>query len=384
MGKSKRGICLALACMILVQSTVVHATTISELKEKNKQDNQTLSELNSQIEELTGERDGVKDEIAGVSAQITDMLASIDILENDISNIKDEIEVCKSDLEKAIIEEEKQKNAMMARIKYMYEEGNTSILSLLLSANGLSEVLNRADYIENIYVYDHEMLDAYKKARQEVEDLKAELEEQEAELEVALDEFEGEKEGLEVALSELKTLSKEYDNLIGKATREAAVVKKQIEQQNAQIKKLEAEEARKRAAEAAKTAAGTAKVDAASIRACKGSDKGKDIAIYACSFVGNPYVLGGTSLTKGADCSGFTQSVYKNYGITIPRTSYQQRSAGKEVAYADAEPGDLICYAGHVAMYIGNGRIVHASSAKTGIKLGYATYRQILSVRRIL
>ena len=115
-----------------------------------------------------------------------------------------------------------------------------------------------------------------------------------------------------------------------------------------------------------------------------GSAKGSEIANFACQFVGNPYVPGGTSLTEGADCSGFTQSVYKAFGYSIPRTSSEQRSAGQEVSYAEAQPGDLICYAGHVAIYLGNGRIVHASSVKTGIKYGNATYKTILSVRRIV
>ncbi|MEG7531393.1 MAG: C40 family peptidase, partial [Hungatella sp.] len=87
---------------------------------------------------------------------------------------------------------------------------------------------------------------------------------------------------------------------------------------------------------------------------------------------------------NGTDCSGFTQGVYRNFGVSIPRTSGEQRSAGREVSYSDAQPGDLICYAGHVGIYIGNGQIVHASSPSTGIKVGPATYRTILSVRRIL
>ena len=109
------------------------------------------------------------------------------------------------------------------------------------------------------------------------------------------------------------------------------------------------------------------------------------MASYACQFVGNPYVYGGTSLTSGADCSGFTQSVYAAFGYSIPRTSYSQINAGTAVdSLADAQPGDLICYGGHVAIYIGNGQIVHASTPATGIKYGYAAYRTILGIRRII
>ena len=109
------------------------------------------------------------------------------------------------------------------------------------------------------------------------------------------------------------------------------------------------------------------------------------VADFAVQFVGNPYVWGGTSLTGGADCSGFTQSVYANFGISLPRTSYEQQNAGTEVSYADAQPGDLICYGGHVAIYMGNGRIVHASNSVDGIKISdNAAYRTIVSVRRLV
>lgn len=113
------------------------------------------------------------------------------------------------------------------------------------------------------------------------------------------------------------------------------------------------------------------------------SSKGQDVVNFAMQFIGCPYVYGGTSLTNGADCSGFVQSVYKNFGVSLPRSSSQQRSAGTAVDYANAQPGDIICYSGHVGIYIGNGQIVHASSPSTGIKVGNATYRSILSVRRI-
>ena len=108
------------------------------------------------------------------------------------------------------------------------------------------------------------------------------------------------------------------------------------------------------------------------------------MASYGCQFIGNPYVFGGTSLTNGTDCSGFTQSVYAHFGIRIPRDSTSQRFFGTGVDYSQAQPGDLICYAGHVGLYIGNGQIVHASSERTGIKISNATYRTILAVRRVL
>ena len=119
----------------------------------------------------------------------------------------------------------------------------------------------------------------------------------------------------------------------------------------------------------------------------KGStyNKGKTIASFAKRFVGNPYVWGGTNLNTGADCSGFVKSVYKSFGYNLPRSSSSQRSAGRKVSYSKKQPGDLICYNGHVAIYIGKGKIVHASSRKTGIKISQrANYRKVLSVRRIV
>ena len=95
-------------------------------------------------------------------------------------------------------------------------------------------------------------------------------------------------------------------------------------------------------------------------------------------------IYSGTSLTNGTDCSGFTMSVYAKFGVSLPHSSSAQRSCGKEVPYSEAKPGDIICYAGHVAIYIGNGKIVHASTPSTGIKVSSATYKNIITVRRII
>lgn len=111
---------------------------------------------------------------------------------------------------------------------------------------------------------------------------------------------------------------------------------------------------------------------------------GQEVVNFACQFIGNPYVWGGTSLTNGADCSGFVQSVFANFGVALPRTSSEQRGAGVGISYAEAMPGDLICYDGHIGIYIGNDQIVNAMSPSQGIGISSATYMNILAVRRVL
>ena len=396
----KHLLCLVMAFTVFMESGVcAYADQISDLKKKNQQDQDKLDELGDQIDELAGEQQGIKGEMDSLQAEIADIMASISLIEEDIQKKKEQIAQSEKDLEAAREDEQNQYNAMIVRIRFMYEKGDMNYINLLMEGGSMEDLVNKADYIEKIYDYDRQLLIRYQETRQKIEDLKAQLEDEESELEMTQDEYKEEQEGMETAMAELKAVSDDYALQISKAKQQAEVYKTQIKQQNAQIAKLE-EEARKKAEEEARRKAaqnknntsttttskpkGTATVNSAEILAANGSDIGKQIAIYACGFVGNPYVPGGTSLTNGADCSGFTQSVFKAYGYSIPRSSYSQRTAGKEVSFAEAQPGDIICYAGHVALYIGNGKIVHASGVKTGIKIGYATYREILSVRRIV
>ena len=409
----------------------VQATEKDVLKQQNQKDQDRLEDIDDQVNELEGEQEGIDAEIEKLSNEIAQIMASISLLEEEIEAKKAQIEQAKIDLEEAQKVERKQYEAMKIRVKAMYESGETSVLDIIFSASSMQDMLNKADYVEKMHEYDKKVFVNYQIARQNVEDLKETLEIEESELEAVQEGLEEERASVEEARSELEAISADYAVQISKAKQQAEIYKTQIKQRNAQIKKIEEEERRKaeeerkrkeeeerrrkeeeerrRKEEEAKknnnnNNANTAqnnnnedrdsapanenasKVTAGkdTVASSSGSAKGKEVANYACGFVGNPYVAGGTSLTKGADCSGFTQSVYKAFGYSLPRNSTSQRSVGKEVSYAEAEPGDIICYPGHVAIYIGNGKIVHASSAKTGIKISNALYRDILCVRRVV
>ena len=148
-------------------------------------------------------------------------------------------------------------------------------------------------------------------------------------------------------------------------------------------KEEEARQAAQKAAES-KVKSQSGSKSAPAVGSGAGNASGNAVASFASQFVGNPYVYGGTSLTNGADCSGFVMSVYANFGVGLPHSSSALRGAGYGVSLADAQPGDIICYSGHVGIYVGNNTIVHASTAATGIKYtSPANYKDVLAVRRI-
>lgn len=410
---------------------------------KRQQEQQNYNKAAGKASSIEANANEVAEEIDEIDAALVETIASVEMIEEEIGEKEEQIEETTRECEEAMAVEQEQYEAMKLRIKFMYEKGDSTYLEILLSGKSFSDIINKVEYVERLYEYDRNMLEKYQEARKAVEDLKAKLEEERAELEAQQHELEEEKESLEIILEEKQAQYDNYEVLLAQARQEAAVYKANIKKQNEAIRKLESEAANKQSQideakrleeEARKTQElalqRQAEMEAAQRNASENSSetsgvsnsgnggsseksssqkedssasssssssgyasassysgsggKGQQIANYACQFIGNPYVPGGTSLTEGADCSGFVWRVYQDFGYSVPRTSYSLRNTGTGVSYSEAQPGDVICYAGHVGIYIGNGQIVHASTQRSGIKITAATYKEILSVRRIV
>ena len=426
---NKRILWIAMSLVMIFTNVVnVSASPISDAKNKKKDAEKKLNAINEDIEDIEDQKEDLEQEAEEYEQQLVDLLVTIQIINHDIENKEDEIETAKAEYEVALAKQEKQQWAMNKRIKYMYEKGDMNYMQILLESKKFSDAVNKSTYSEKLYAYDRYQLYLYEQTKEEVIEKQKALDEDMAELEeIKLDAVSQEEE-LQLLVDEYSENIENFEEQLSGAKEKASQYKEQIQKQSEQIKALEAEEQRKALEAAKKKAEEEAKRKAeeearrkaeeeASAKANEegsnseessdngdnndegnssgsessdggssggGSAKGQEIANFACQFVGNPYVPGGTSLTEGADCSGFTMAVYNNFGLSLPRSSYAQAGYGREVSYSEAQPGDIIYYGGHVGIYIGNGLIVHASTQATGIKISNALYRSIITVRRIV
>lgn len=391
-------IALGIAAFPLICTPLTaEASTISGIQNNIDSINQQLQNINNEIAAMEDEQDLIQEAIDDLNAEILNTMTSIGMLEDEIAQKEAEIadkqtqiEATEAEYEAALQKEEQQRVSMAVQTRLLYENGDATYLDVLLKGKGIGDILNSMDYIEKIYEYNKKMLNEFIETKELVMELWNQLEAEKAVLEqdmqnLAADKaaLEEQKASLDALLEQKKRESANYAAEISRLQQEAAVSKKQLQQEQKRLKELQAALAAQNKKPTTNPNVSTTNYTAV-INSASGSDLGKQIANYACQFVGNPYVAGGTSLTQGADCSGFTYRVYADYGYSLPRTSSQQRSAGTGVSYEEAQPGDLICYDGHVAIYIGNNLIVHASSSRTGIKISNAQYKTILAVRRIV
>ncbi len=382
----KKIICAVVAAAVLMNGNVVSAASISTLQNQKAQTEKEVNSIQSKIGSLESKRNEISGQINSLNDELTETLLNIDILEYDLEVKQQEIEQTERDLEEAIKVKERQYESMKLRIQFLYETGQESYIELLLTSDSFADLVNKVDYAEELEAFDSRLLEEYKEAQQAVEDLLQELEEEKEELLDLQEELEEEKANLERMIAVKKSEMADFDSQLSAARAKANEYKKKITQQNAQIKQLQAQAAaaaKAAAAAAAKNGTAAGGTSASGSKATvSGGGGGAGIASYGLQFVGHPYVAGGNSLTNGTDCSGFVNLVHAHFGISTPRQSGALAGSGRAVSDADKMPGDVVCYPGHVGIYIGNGQIVHASSAKTGIKVSNMYYRSITGIRR--
>ncbi|MCH5259552.1 MAG: C40 family peptidase [Lachnospiraceae bacterium] len=404
-------IIISFICFLSVVDSA-SATTISDLQDDIKHNQSQLDNVNQQISDYEDEQEAVEEEINDLDAEMVALLTDINLIQEAIEDKEADIAQTQLDYNAALAVQEEQYESMKIRIKFMYERGEASYLEMFFGASSMGDMMNKANYVEELYDYDRNLLEEYKLTVQKVAELQDTLEEEKSELETSKTELEEEQAYVKEVLAQKKQEYENYNAVLAKAKQEAAAYTAKIKQETAQIKKLEEEERkrreeeerkrreeeeRKRLEEEAQIAQGDEENDNSGGSSgsnsvsqdtpkpsSSGGGKGQQIAEFACKYVGYPYKAGGTSLTEGADCSGFVWAVYKAFGYSLPRSSYAQSGIGKAVSYSEAQPGDIIYYGGHVGIYIGNGQIVHASTERTGIKITSATYRSIITIRRVV
>ena len=378
------------------------ASALSKAKNKKSEAQTALDNANADIENIQSQQQELQSQIDALDADLVNIIMNLDILEGELSDKQTELDNVTAQLAQAQEDEQNQYDAMKKRIVYMYENGDDSYIEALVGATDFSDLLNRLEYAQQIYDYDRNLLTQYQETVQQVADLKSQVETEKAELEEVQQSYQEQQASYESMIAEKQSQMSDFDTQLASAQSLAAQYKATVDEQNEIIRQ---EQAAAAAAAAPNNNKGNNTTTANNNNGSNtGGDSttggstgggglnppfstsvsGSDVVSYACQFIGNPYVWGGESLTNGADCSGFIKSVYANFGISLPHSSVALQRAGSEVSYENAQPGDIVCYAGHVAIYMGGGQIVHASSPSTGIKTGSATYRSIISVRRVL
>lgn len=375
-----------------------------DAEKKKSQAEQDLKDKKNEINGLKDQQQITADDIKNKSAKLDEILAAQKKLQTDITSKQAEIEQNQKDLVAAQEKQQEQYDAMKKRIQFMYENSaEDNIWTAIIESNGITDMLNRIEYVSDVYDSDRALMDSYQAAVEQVKEIGTKLDNDMNELTAMQDDYEKQQADVEAAIVALENQKEQYASQIAQAQQQAENYQNIITAQGKIIQEQEAAAAAAQAAAArANSSSSSSSYDgggagkggsiAGDYAAGGGKNpgastgvSGSSVVSYAMQFVGNPYVWGGNSLTNGVDCSGFVHEVYAHFGISTPRYSQAFKSVGQAVSFDNIQPGDVVVYPGHVAIYAGGGVIVEAQSTKAGITANRSVQcHTILAIRRLV
>lgn len=420
--KWTRAICTVLTSALVFTGPAVEGTTFSgyinsglekvyaktqkqkDAEKKKSQAEQDLKDKKNEINGLKDQQQTTADDIKNKSTKLDEILAAQKKLQKDITSKQAEIEQNQKDLAAAQEKQQEQYDAMKKRIQFMYENSaEDNIWTAIIESNGITDMLNRIEYVSDVYDSDRALMDSYQAAVEQVKEIGTKLDKDMNELTAMQDDYEKQQADVEAAIVALENQKEQYASQIAQAQQQADNYQNIITAQGKIIQEQEAAAAAAAAAAArANSSSSSPSYDGggagkggsiASDYAAGGGKNpgastgvsGSSVVSYAMQFVGNPYVWGGNSLTNGVDCSGFVHEVYAHFGISTPRYSQAFKSVGQAVSFDNIQPGDVVVYPGHVAIYAGGGVIVEAQSTKAGITANRSVQcHTILAIRRLV
>nr|WP_308500112.1 NlpC/P60 family protein [uncultured Agathobacter sp.] len=425
--KWTRAICTVLTSALVFTGPAVEGTTFSgyinsglekvyaktqkqkDAEKKKSQAEQDLKDKKNEINGLKDQQQTTADDIKNKSAKLDEILAAQKKLQADITSKQAEIEQNQKDLAAAQEKQQEQYDAMKKRIQFMYENSaEDNIWTAIIESNGITDMLNRIEYVSDVYDSDRALMDSYQAAVEQVKEIGTKLDNDMNELTAMQDDYEKQQSDIEAAIVALENQKEQYASQIAQAQQQADNYQNIITAQGKIIQEQEAAAAAAAAAAARANSSSSSGSSSSSSYDGGGAGKGgsiasdyasgggknpsgttgvsgSDIVAYAMQFKGNPYVWGGNSLTNGVDCSGFVHEVYEHFGISTPRYSQAFKSVGQAVSFDNIQPGDVVVYPGHVAIYAGGGVIVEAQSTKAGITANRSVQcHTILAIRRLV